>query len=307
MTRSDGLAGDRGIALALAAVLFALYALGACRTIYVGDSGELVAAVHVLGIPHPSGYPLYVLLGKLWTVLLPLGSIAFRMSLFSAACAAGTCAVIYLLARRLGCAPPSAIAASLLLAFAPSFWGEANVQRVYALNALFVALATYAALVWWLERRAGALACTVFLCALGAANHTFMGVYGVVFGVFALATDGAAVLRPRTLAWVLAAGALGLLPYAYLPIASSFDPPLDWGNPETWDALSGGIAAARFLGARLDRVSGRPAGRSRSTTSKDSGASWRGSGRSWRSPGGCSPRSAASRRSWSRSWSQTFW
>ena len=64
-------------------VTLIVYVLGACPTIYVGDSGELVAAVHLLGIPHPSGYPLYVLLGKIWTLLLPVGSIAYRMSVFS--------------------------------------------------------------------------------------------------------------------------------------------------------------------------------------------------------------------------------
>src|SRR5438876_2633264 len=87
-------------AAALAALLFLVYALGACPTIYVGDSGELVTAVHLLGIPHPTGYPLYVLLGKLWTLLLPAGSIAWRMSLFSAGCAAAACGALYVLARR---------------------------------------------------------------------------------------------------------------------------------------------------------------------------------------------------------------
>jgi hypothetical protein len=52
--------------LGITAFTFAVYAYGSCRTIYVGDSGELVTAVHGLGIPHPTGYPLYVLLGKLW-------------------------------------------------------------------------------------------------------------------------------------------------------------------------------------------------------------------------------------------------
>ena len=81
---------DRALCGGLLLALFAIYALGACRTIYVGDSGELVTAVYLLGIPHPTGYPLYVLLGKLWTIVVPLGSIAFRMSLFSSACAAAT-------------------------------------------------------------------------------------------------------------------------------------------------------------------------------------------------------------------------
>ena len=51
-------------AAAVALAVFFVYAAGACPTIFVGDSGELVTAVHVLGIPHPTGYPLYVLLGK---------------------------------------------------------------------------------------------------------------------------------------------------------------------------------------------------------------------------------------------------
>ena len=49
---------------ALAAALFVVYAIGASRTVYVGDSGELATAVHVLGIPHPSGYPLVRPLGS---------------------------------------------------------------------------------------------------------------------------------------------------------------------------------------------------------------------------------------------------
>src|SRR5512146_2180400 len=140
--------GDRALAGGLAAAAFAVYAAGACRTIYVGDSGELVAAVATLGIPHPSGYPLYVLLGHLWTLLVPLGSVAFRMSLFSAFCAALAVGLVYLAGRALAAGRTAALAAALVFAASPSFWGEANVQRVYALNAGFVALATLAALRW---------------------------------------------------------------------------------------------------------------------------------------------------------------
>src|SRR5262249_36505116 len=111
---------------AVAGFLFVLYALGACPTIYVGDSGELVTAVHLLGIPHPTGYPLYVLLGKLWTFALPFRSVAWRMSLFSAAAAAAACALLYRLARSNGLGPIAALFAALLLAVSPSFWGEAT-------------------------------------------------------------------------------------------------------------------------------------------------------------------------------------
>jgi len=224
---------DLGIASALVVALFAIYAAGACRTIYVGDSGELVTAVHVLGVPHPTGYPLYVLLGKLWTLVLSFGSIAFRMSLFSAACGAAACALLFLTARRFGADLLAALAAALCLAFSPSFWGEANIQRVYALNAVFLAAALLLAGEWTRRGDRPSFAATLLVAALGAANHTFMAIFTIIFAAFAVATRPRFVLAPRTLAIGAVAVALGLLPYLYLPLASRADPPLDWGDPET--------------------------------------------------------------------------
>ena len=236
---------DGRAALLLGALLFAVYAAGACPTIYVGDSGELVTAVHLLGIPHPTGYPAYVLLGKLWTLLIPFGSIAWRMSLFSAACGAAACALLFFLLRRLlGLHPLAALLSALLLAFAPSFWAEANVQRVYTLNALFAVLGVWAA--WrWHQRRSGArLALTALVCGLGATNHTFLAVEGLAIGVFALWVEPALLRRPREVLGAAAAGVAGLLPYLYLPLRSRADPRLDWGDPETLD---------RFLAVVLRR------------------------------------------------------
>jgi tetratricopeptide (TPR) repeat protein len=228
----DARSGHLG-ALAVAAGLFAVYASGACPTIYVGDSGELTAAVGILGIPHPTGYPLYVLLGHLWTLLIPIGSVAYRMSLFSAACGALACGVLYWIGRRQAWHPASALLSALLLAFAPSFWAEANVQRVYTLDALFVVLATGATMEWHRSRDLRLLRLAVFLCGLGATNHTYMGVFGIAVGVFAIRVEPGLLRRPRELAILAGVGALGLLPYAYLPIRSAQNPRLDWGNPET--------------------------------------------------------------------------
>ncbi len=227
-----------------------MYAWGACRTIYVGDSGELVAAVHILGIPHPSGYPLYVLLGKLWTLLVPIGSIAFRMSLFSAACGAVTAGLIHRLCRRASLHPVAAACAALAFAFAPSVWGEANVQRVYALNASFVAAATAAAFEWHRERRPGALTAASFLCGLGASNHTFMGVYAIALAAFVVVHEPALLRRPRQVAACAAACLAGLVPYAYLPVRSRLNPPLDWGNPETWPAFVAVVTRRDFWNRR---------------------------------------------------------
>lgn len=220
-------------AVILGLVLFLIYALGASHTIYVGDSGELVAAVHTLGIPHPSGYPLYVLLGKLWTVLVPVGSIAFRMSLFSAFCAATAASGLYLVARQLGLTALTASFSSLLLAFSPSFWSQANIQRVYSLNALFLVMALGLSVAWFQRRDPKMLVAAFFVAALGATNHTYMGVFVIALGLFALVTEPGLLRRPRVLLASATAVILGLLPYLYLPLRSRTNPRLDWGNPET--------------------------------------------------------------------------
>ena len=235
---------DLAAAITLGLLSFFIYALGASHTIYVGDSGELVAASSLLGIPHPTGYPLYVLLGKLWILLVPIGSIAFRMSLFSAACAAVAVALVYRTTRASGCSNPASVFAASLLAFMPSFWGEGNIQRVYALNAVFVLLAFLAVIRWGRTRATRDLAMVFFVCGLGASNHTIMIVVAAAFALALLVWKPAFALEGRT---ILAAGGatlLGLLPYGYLPLRSRANPPLDSGDPET---------LARFLDVILRR------------------------------------------------------
>lgn len=65
---------------------FAVYLFTLSPTIGLEDSGELAGAVASFGIPHPSGYPLYVILGKLFTLIIPFGDLAWRINLFSAFC-----------------------------------------------------------------------------------------------------------------------------------------------------------------------------------------------------------------------------
>jgi tetratricopeptide (TPR) repeat protein len=237
---------DRIADAAIFVVAFAVYAAGASRTIYVGDSGELATAVATLGIPHPSGYPLYVLSGKLWTLLVPVGSVAFRLSLFSAAAAALACALAFRFARTLGMSFASSLLAATLLATSESFWSQANVQRVYALNAVFVLFASFAALSWYRERTPTAFGWAAFACALGATNHTFMAAFGLTFAIFAALSEPRILVGPAYWGRGIAAVVAGLSPYLYLPIRSRMNPPLDWGNPETPAALADVVLRRSF-------------------------------------------------------------
>ena len=210
-----------------------MYALGACRTAYVGDSGDLLTAIAVLGIPHPSGYPLYVLVGKAWTLLFFFLPPPWALSLFSAACAAAASGALYRIGREQSLGPIPSLFSALLFAFGPSLWGEANVQRVYALNALVLALATLFAFRWRRSGRFASLGTAFFLCGLGAANHLYMAVFGAALALFAAVSEPALLRRPLQILTCAGLAALGLLPYLYLPLRAQARPLLSWGDPRT--------------------------------------------------------------------------
>lgn len=259
MTDTHGLPARHGVkadALWVFLGCLVIYGFGACRTIYVGDSGELVTAAATLGIPHPSGYPLYVLLGHLWIELLGafglagVDSVACRMSLFSVVFAGATCALLLVVFRRTGVARPMAWLATLLFALSPSFWSQAGVQRVYSLSAFFVVAVVGLALEWFraVDRNGRGpvsgsprdirwMVAAAFMAGLGASNHTVVGVLGAAVGLFAVGVEPSLLRRPKHLAACVGAGLLGLLPYAYLPIRSAQEPRLDWGNPETLEGF----------------------------------------------------------------------
>ena len=80
----------------------ALYAATLPPSILPGDSGELIAASHTLSIAHPPGYPLYMMLGKVFASVAAWGSVAYRYNLLSAILASVTAAIFYLLLLEIG-------------------------------------------------------------------------------------------------------------------------------------------------------------------------------------------------------------
>jgi hypothetical protein len=131
---------------ALGLVSFAVYLRTLAPTVLPGDSGEFQFAAPLLGVAHPTGYPLYILLGKLWTLLVPWGDLAHRMNLFSAFWAALAVALVYFVAQQLTGRSLVATIAALTLAFSRTFWSQAVVAEVYALHSFFVAAILYLAL-----------------------------------------------------------------------------------------------------------------------------------------------------------------
>ena len=120
--------------------MLALYLATLAPGLYTLDSAELAAGAHVLGIVHATGYPVYLLLLKAWTLLVPVGEIAYRANLFSAVCAVGALVALRRALTALTGAPVAAMAAAALLGVSEPFWSQALRAEVYTLHALFLAL-----------------------------------------------------------------------------------------------------------------------------------------------------------------------
>src|SRR5262249_27202437 len=112
-----------------------LYWRSCPRDIVLGDTPEFITAALTLGVPHPSGYPLVVMLVHLFSWLL-LGPLPFRVNLLSVVCGAATVGVVYFTAFRLTGRRAAAAVAALVLASSPLFWEWSLVAEVFPLNNL---------------------------------------------------------------------------------------------------------------------------------------------------------------------------
>src|SRR5918998_3272417 len=94
-------------------------------TPYTLDSPMLQAAVAVLGIGHPTGYPTYTMLTHLFTYL-PVGDVAYRVNLASAVYGAAAVGVVYAVGLRLGWRIVAAAAGALAFGVGETFWSQAT-------------------------------------------------------------------------------------------------------------------------------------------------------------------------------------
>ncbi len=149
----------------VAFILFVLTSIAYIKnltpSVTAGDSGELTTAVYNMGASHPPGYPLYGIIGKLFT-FIPVGDIGYRVNLFSAISAAGAILFFYLiLVKLLGLNRDRgklslaihlpAVAGSIAFAFTRTMWSQAVIGEVYALNTFLVAFMVYIMLIWYEE------------------------------------------------------------------------------------------------------------------------------------------------------------
>jgi hypothetical protein len=222
-----------------------LYAATRAPDLTFIDAGELAAVAATLGIAHPTGYPLFTILGRVLVALPgPLEPLA-RLSLFSAVCGAGAAALTCVAVRRIliaighgrDAAIAGALAAGLTLAAGQTTWKQSVVVEVYSLHLLLLAALFYLALLSVDSSRDGeargrSLLCFAFLAGLAIGNHVSAVLLLPALAFLILRERGGAVIV-RALPLLAVAFLAGISIYAYLPIRSAADPLLDWGDAES--------------------------------------------------------------------------
>lgn len=266
----DRLNVERATVLLVVAVALAAYVPTVAPTISWrnggADSGDFAAAVATLGIPHPPGYPTYVLLGRLWTALPLGGDLAYRLNLLSAsgaALAAGlTALAIFELGRGVGIGrTPLALGAGLgglALALAPLTWSQATIAEVYAPGLAVLGLLT---LLLLRARRRGDrgsffLAGLVAGLGLGVLPQILLALPGAVALVLDPLPDSP---RPRGRLdgpgfggrvgrSLPAVGGLlaGLTVFAYLPVRAAARPMVNWGDPSSAGRFWAVVSAEQY-------------------------------------------------------------
>jgi hypothetical protein len=225
---------DPLIAVLLGVASFALYAATLAPTVLVGDGGEFQFVPYLLGVAHPTGYPLYTILGWLWSHLLPVGDVAYRMNLFSAFWAALAVALLVPLTRSLlrQVLPellPSigrliAIVASITFAVTPTLWSQAIIAEVYGLHTFFVVLIFYLLLQWGELRQPRYLLFSALAFGLSLTHHSTTVLLAPAILAYIVLVDWRVFLDWRLLLRCLVLLLAPLFLYLYIPLRAPHTP-----------------------------------------------------------------------------------
>ncbi len=209
-------------ALLVAAVVLLVFVLTLAPTVTFWDAGEFIAAAKTLGIPHPPGTPLFVMIAHVWAMLVPVGEFAVRTNLLSAVLSAAAAGFFFLVVHQTTRQFPAGVddrgarllavggaaAAAMLGAFSFTNWQNSNETEVYTVATFTIAAMSWLAHIWRRERgrdRAPrVLLLIVYLAGISIGIHLLALLAGPAIVMFMAATllrDPAASPAQRRVEW----------------------------------------------------------------------------------------------------------
>jgi Protein O-mannosyl-transferase TMEM260-like len=244
-------------------LLLLVYVVTLAPTTQFWDTSEYIAAAKVLGIPHPPGNPLFVIIAHVWAMLPLAAHYALRINLLAATTSALAAGFLFLVADRMLASTTSlprwlrwltAGAGTLVGATSFTVWNQATVnEKTYTISVLSITGIMWLAL-RWADRVATAppgtggqaattrssdryLILIAYLLALTNGNHEMGLLAGPLVAVYLVWTEPSALLRWRLWAAVLVVAIVGSTIWVFLPIRAAHFPPINEGEPTTWAAF----------------------------------------------------------------------
>jgi hypothetical protein len=195
------------------------------------DVGDFLAASAARGIPHPSGYPLFTLLGIVFSFLPIPFNLAFKVSLVSAISSSFSVVLIYAISLMLTKNKIVSFITALLLAFVYPFWLYAEVAEAFALAYFFVLLLIYLTLKFRETKKLSFFYLLFLSFGLSLSNHQVVILLLPSILILIISASPRIFFNIKRNFICLGLFTMGLLPYLYLPIASYFNPPFYWNHP----------------------------------------------------------------------------
>ncbi|HVZ77139.1 MAG TPA: DUF2723 domain-containing protein [Gemmatimonadaceae bacterium] len=221
-----------------------LYLVTLAPSTAMWDTSEYIAAAYTLGLPHPPGNPLFVLLGRVMSLLPIAPTVAQRINVFAALCSAAAAAMWFLTTERIlvGWFPErwqrilGASFATIIGATAFTVWNQSVVnEKVYTVSLAGIAIISWLMIRWSDDpdgRKADRLLVLVaYLLGLGYANHMAGMLAAPAVGLAVLVRRPKTIMRWRLILACLGALVFGLTPFATQPIRAAYYPAINEGEP----------------------------------------------------------------------------
>lgn len=224
--------------LLLFLIIFTLYLTTLSPTVNWEDSGELQSASYTLSIAHPPGYPLYLIIGKLFS-FIPLYSIEWRINLLSVIFSCLSCIILYTgiqkIIKKINISRYQILSFFIVLLFSISstLWKTSLQTEVYSLHLFFFSLQLYLLILIFIEKKRKYHLLFAYITGLSLGNHHSAVFMLIIYTILILYKKEWKNFQYTDYIKTGALLLLGLSIYLYLPIRSINQPLLNWGDPST--------------------------------------------------------------------------
>lgn len=227
-----GLIKKHWIEIIIFFVSFFVYAAGSSRSIIHGDTGEFLSVAVFHGVAHPPGFPLY-------SLVISIVYFIFRnvwvVTLVSSLCASLALVFVYKVTKLITKSIPSSLIASLSLAVYQTFWFYAEVAQIHIFHVFIESVFLYILILSIKTKSLKLLYLTFFLFGIGFTSHQamFFTAPALLYTLLIFKSQ----LNLKSFLFLVLYSFLGLFPYLYIAVASSTNPPINWGMVHDFPGL----------------------------------------------------------------------